>query len=559
MASAEYSNSRAGAWRPLWVLLCAASLHAHADNAAKYIAIDPEETEDHATGFVHSNPAEYRATKEVQQFRAFYPTSADLAAEWPAPGNQGKQGSCVAWAVGYAARTYYLKHDDAADISQAENIMSPAYIYNALRETKGDCSSGTSVSDALKLLKSSGGVPLNQLPYDPKECIALPPPAVLARYSDRFRIKGYRRVEGKNEDDIKGQIYSGNPVIFAIDIPAEFQRYHGGIIDSVVDRGYEYGHAMVIIGYDDSRQAYHFVNSWGTHWGENGFGWISYRSAAALWQEGFVMQVEPGTPAPTPPPPPAPSPTPGPTPNPAPAPIPAPRPPTPAPIPPAPLPPIHAMVPPQLDLTAACSSLRANASRTDRGFDFTLAGFAASTEDLDRIRAAALGRSGVTSVDVSHVSIRPWPQCEALLTLEDALRNPRGMYIAQNPNKSPLIRGDHMVFNVQSPDYPSYFYVAYLQADGSAAHLLRPNGAATTAPRTQFHLGDMPGTPRFKVGPPFGHEMVIALASDRPLQDEGLLGAIRERQLLTAYRRILRDPTAQRFSASILTVETAEQ
>ena len=34
-------------------------------------------------------------------------------------------------------------------------------------------------------------------------------------------------------------------------------------------------------------------------------------------------------------------------------------------------------------------------------------------------------------------------------------------------------------------------------------------------PHTKVRLGDMPGTPRFKVGPPFGHEMVIALASDR--------------------------------------------
>jgi hypothetical protein len=515
-------------------VLAAAATAAQADDVAKYIAIDPESTETHATGFVRGDAAEYRATKEVPLFRAFYPPHSDLAPDWPAPGDQGKQGSCVAWAVGYAARTYYLKHDEAADITQAQNILSPAYIYNSLRETKGDCSSGTSVADALKLLKASGGVPLDQLPYDPKQCIALPTAAVLARYAERFRIKGYRRVEGKNEDDIKGQIYSGNPVIFAIDIPAGFEHYHSGIVDSVDDRGPNYGHAMVIIGYDDSKQAYHFVNSWGTHWGEKGFGWISYRSAAALWAEGYVMQVESVPVPPVPPPRPVPPPTPAPAPAP------------------------HQAGPPQLELTAACGSLAAEASRTERGYDFKLSGFVASSDDLERVRRAALGRSGVAGVDVSRVSIRPWPQCEALLTLEPALRNPRGIQITQTPNKSPLLKGEHMIFDVASPDYPSYFYVAYVQADGSAAHLLRPSGSIT-APHSKVHLGDSPGTPRFRVGPPFGHEMVIALASDHPLLDEGLMGTIRERQLLTAYRRILLDPTSKVVSASILNVETAER
>ena len=115
-----------------------------------------------------------------------------------------------------------------------------------------------------------------------------------------------------------------------------------------------------------------------------------------------------------------------------------------------------------------------------------------------------------------------------------------------------------MIFDVESPDYPSYFYVAYVQADGRAAHLLRPSGSIT-APHSKVHLGDTPGTPRFRVGPPFGHEMVIALASDHPLLDEGLMGTIRERQLLTAYRRVLLDPASKVVSASILNVETAER
>ena len=55
---------------------------------------------------------------------------------------------------------------------------------------------------------------------------------------------------------------------------------------------------------------------------------------------------------------------------------------------------------------------------------------------------------------------------------------PRGIEIIQIPNKSPLLKGEHMIFEVESPDYLSYFMSRYPQADGSAAHLLRPNGSS---------------------------------------------------------------------------------
>ena len=76
----------------------------------------------------------------------------------------------------------------------------------------------------------------------------------------------------------------------------------------------------------------------------------------------------------------------------------------------------------------------------------------------------------------------------------------------------------------------------------------------------QVRLGDMPGTPRFKVGPALrtrdGDRIGLGPAS---AGREGLLGAIRERQLLTAYRRVLLNTAPHLLSASILNVETAEQ
>jgi len=36
------------------------------------------------------------------------------------------------------------------------------------------------------------------------------------------------------------------------------------------------GHAICAVGYDDSKQLVKFKNSWGTGWGQNGYGYLSY-------------------------------------------------------------------------------------------------------------------------------------------------------------------------------------------------------------------------------------------------------------------------------------------
>lgn len=478
----------------------------------------------HGRGFI-ADPAGYSRTEAVQAFRDYLPAKYDLAADLPPPGNQGDQGSCVAWSVGYAARTYYLKHYYSQDVSNRENALSPAFIYNTLKQPGSACDNGLSLTGALNLLQKSGGVPLSVLPYDPHDCLTLPSAKELAQYSDRFRIRGYRKV--KDEDDVKGEVYRDNPVIFAIDAGPVFDHYRSGVIDSTEDAGPRGAHAMVIVGYDDEKQAFHFVNSWGTQWGEKGFGWLSYRAARALWVEGYVMDVAP---------PPAP-----------PTPVPPPSPPPPAPV-------SVFVDPPQLDPTAPCSHVTWTTTREGAGFAVTLSGFVGKPEDLAGIRNTALKQSGVTRVDSSQVSLRPWPQCEAFLTLSPALST-GGVILTKTPDKAHFVRGEEFSFTVRSPDYPSYLYVAYVQSDGSAKFLLRPVGSGLTPPNTVIPLGEGPRSVHYKVGPPYGSEMVIALASDQPLLGEDL--PIHDRQLLTAYRRVL--PHARTASAAIVTLDTAEQ
>ena len=53
------------------------------------------------------------------------------------------------------------------------------------------------------------------------------------------------------------------------------------------------GHAVVAIGYDDNRKigkdkgAIKIRNSWGTQWGQNGYGWLPYSYIEAGLAEDF--------------------------------------------------------------------------------------------------------------------------------------------------------------------------------------------------------------------------------------------------------------------------------
>ena len=114
-------------------------------------AQDPADTV-YATGAVFETEAELAGKPRTPLFRAFLPEFVDLGGRFPVAGHQGKQGSCVGWAVGYAARSYYNSAPGGGPRLTADEIPSPAYIYDSIRSPGYSCDRGTRISDALNLL-----------------------------------------------------------------------------------------------------------------------------------------------------------------------------------------------------------------------------------------------------------------------------------------------------------------------------------------------------------------------------------------------------------------------
>jgi len=74
---------------------------------------------------------------------------------------------------------------------------------------------------------------------------------------------------------IKNAIYKYGSVSTSLWIDNLFRAYTGGVFTTNMV-GPIIGHAAILCGWDDSKQAWRLKNSWGTNWGEAGFMWIKY-------------------------------------------------------------------------------------------------------------------------------------------------------------------------------------------------------------------------------------------------------------------------------------------
>ena len=470
----------------------------------------------YATGAVFESEEELADKPRTPLFRAFLPPEIDLRDRLPRPGDQGEQSSCVGWAVGYAARSYYVNLLEGRRLD-ADAIPSPAYIYDMIRKAGADCDTGTRIGNALDLLKR-GSVAVADYPYDERLC-RRPDSGTVARASG-FRIARWELVDVQRLDQVKGELAGGHPVVIGMRTNRDFKRLRGPAVWRAGRPRKDDGHhAITVVGYSEPGQYFHVVNSWGPGWGDGGFGRIAYDTFRTRVKYGFVMRVvEKDDPPPAPPPEPEPPPAPDVT---------------------------------ELTLPAVgCGRLAIE----ERAGQRVVVGFVGTAADLARIRAAAAPAGAGVEVEV-----RPWPQCEALMTMEKPLGAPDRPSIAVP--KASYRAAETLAFDVRMAGFPGYLHVAYLQADGNVVNLVQsdPLTLATLPAGADLRFGDgLEGRPRFTVAPPFGNEMIVALASRSPLFAEDRPLVETEREFLTALRKALLarpDPTQpERLVAAGFTV-----
>jgi C1A family cysteine protease len=95
----------------------------------------------------------------------------------------------------------------------------------------------------------------------------------------RLRLTNFTPAHGLWEEDftvqdLKGALQDG-PLSVAFYVPSSFFRYNGGIYD-YQSGSMDFGHGVLLVGYDDANQCFKVKNSWGRNWGEDGYFRIAY-------------------------------------------------------------------------------------------------------------------------------------------------------------------------------------------------------------------------------------------------------------------------------------------
>ena len=207
------------------------------------------------------------------------PAEHDLSEFLPEVRSQGTQGSCVAWAAGYYLKSFQENYEDVENgILGLDNEMSPAYIYNQIKVT--DCSSGSVIQHALDTIVRQGIVDYNEMLYTDNECDTQPDDAQ-KELAESNKIENYFYLDPDMVfEQTKAALLNYQPVVIAITIDRSYfgaRDENGEFIYRKFKSG-DGGHAMLVVGYDDQRNAFKVVNSWGKGWGNEGFVWIDYKA-----------------------------------------------------------------------------------------------------------------------------------------------------------------------------------------------------------------------------------------------------------------------------------------
>ncbi|MBE2315934.1 cysteine protease [Solirubrobacter sp. CPCC 204708] len=234
------------------------------------------------------------------------PAKVDLREWCSGVEDQGEIGSCTAHAgvgmIEYYQRKAYGRHINA----------SRSFLYKTTRKLGGFTGdSGAFLRTTMGAMALFGVVPEKYWPYR-IEAFDKEPTAFCYAFAQSFQSIVYYRLDPPDATRadvlgaIKSHLASQMPAMFGFSVFESIHDGNTGEIPYPTDREELVGgHAVMAVGYDDEKRvkrrgsaketkgAFLIRNSWGTSWGEKGYGWLPYAYVREhLADDWWVLQQQ---------------------------------------------------------------------------------------------------------------------------------------------------------------------------------------------------------------------------------------------------------------------------
>jgi hypothetical protein len=198
--------------------------------------------------------------------------------------NQGDQGTC------YAQSAACMKEWQEYQDYKLNEYLSPQFFYNNRdymndNESFNDGDNGMTGRDVMRILKNIGICKETEYMYDNMNrndnCSDIP--EWIKVNALKHRIKSYARVNSLN--GLRNDLFYNGPCLIAFPVYGS----KNGIINAPmwerskgdISMG---GHAMTVVGYDDTKKHFIIRNSWGTNWGDKGYCYYDYKDWGSHWE-----------------------------------------------------------------------------------------------------------------------------------------------------------------------------------------------------------------------------------------------------------------------------------
>jgi cathepsin L len=183
--------------------------------------------------------------------------------------NQGSCGSCWAFATAAALESSYLIRNNQSIKVSEQHLVSCS--------RSGSCDGGWPQL-ALDKLLGTGAADGTAYPYTGTSAVCELRKATPYHWSNWGLVAKSQRSIPKPVE-IKKALCEHGPLITTVYVDDEFGSYKKGILNKIVDRSRGINHAVVIVGWDEAKNAWLIKNSWASDWGKlGGYAWVDYEA-----------------------------------------------------------------------------------------------------------------------------------------------------------------------------------------------------------------------------------------------------------------------------------------